>query len=51
MLIVLVVGAKSKCQNKVEGTIMFNPVFEIFFIDVEEVSAFSFAEGPKTYNV
>lgn len=28
-----------------------NPVFEIFYIDVEEVKTFSFAEGPKTYTV
>lgn len=28
-----------------------NPVFEIFYIDVEEVETFSFAEGPKTYTV
>lgn len=26
-----------------------NPVFEIFYIDAEEVETFSFAEGPKTY--
>lgn len=26
-----------------------NPTFEIFYIDVEEVETFSFAEGPKTY--
>jgi uncharacterized pyridoxamine 5'-phosphate oxidase family protein len=26
-----------------------NPIFELFYIDVEEVEAFSFAEGPKTY--
>lgn len=28
-----------------------NPIFEIFYIDVEEVETFSFAEGPKTYTV
>ena len=28
-----------------------NPVFEIFYIDVEEVETFSFTEGPKTYTV
>lgn len=28
-----------------------NPTFEIFYIDVEEVETFSFAEGPKTYTV
>lgn len=28
-----------------------NPAFEIFYIDVEEVETFSFAEGPKTYTV
>lgn len=28
-----------------------NPVFEIFYIDVEEVETFSFAEGPKTYTI
>lgn len=26
-----------------------NPVFTLFYIDVEEVETFSFAEGPKTY--
>ena len=28
-----------------------NPSFEVFYIDVEEVDTFSFAEGPKTYTV
>ena len=28
-----------------------NPVFELFYIDVEEVETFSFTEGPKTYTV
>ena len=28
-----------------------NPVFELFYINVEEVETFSFAEGPKTYPV
>lgn len=28
-----------------------NPVFELFYIDVEEVETFSFAEGPKVYTV
>ena len=28
-----------------------NPVFKIFYIDVEEVETFSFQEGPKTYKV
>ena len=28
-----------------------NPVFELFYIDLEEVETFSFAEGPKTYTV
>jgi uncharacterized pyridoxamine 5'-phosphate oxidase family protein len=28
-----------------------NPIFEVFYIDVEEVETFSFAEGPKTYAV
>ncbi len=28
-----------------------NPVFELFYIDVEEVETFSFAEGPTTYTV
>jgi uncharacterized pyridoxamine 5'-phosphate oxidase family protein len=28
-----------------------NPVFKIFYIDVEEVETFSFAEGPKTYTI
>jgi uncharacterized pyridoxamine 5'-phosphate oxidase family protein len=28
-----------------------NPVFTLFYIDVKEVETFSFAEGPKTYNV
>ncbi|MDR0707501.1 MAG: pyridoxamine 5'-phosphate oxidase family protein [Treponema sp.] len=28
-----------------------NPIFRIFYIDVEEVEAFSFAEGPKIYTV
>lgn len=28
-----------------------NTIFEIFYIDVEEVETFSFAEGPKTYTV
>lgn len=26
-----------------------NPTFELFYIQVEEVETFSFAEGPKTY--
>ena len=26
-----------------------NPIFKIFYIDVEEIDTFSFAEGPKTY--
>ena len=28
-----------------------NPIFELFYIDVEEVETFSFTEGPKTYTV
>lgn len=28
-----------------------NPTFELFYIDVEEVETFSFAEGLKTYTV
>jgi uncharacterized pyridoxamine 5'-phosphate oxidase family protein len=28
-----------------------NPVFKIFYIDVEEVETFSFAEGPQSYKV
>lgn len=28
-----------------------NPVFELFYIEVEEVETFSFAEGPKTYTI
>ncbi|HIU77677.1 MAG TPA: pyridoxamine 5'-phosphate oxidase family protein [Candidatus Pelethocola excrementipullorum] len=28
-----------------------NPVFELFYIDTEEVETFSFAKGPKTYTV
>lgn len=28
-----------------------NPAFELFYIDVEEVETFSFAEGAKTYAV
>lgn len=28
-----------------------NPTFEIFYIDVEEIETFSFAEGPKTYTI
>lgn len=28
-----------------------NPTFELFYIDVEEVETFSFAEGPKSYTV
>ncbi len=28
-----------------------NPTFEIFYIDVKEIETFSFAEGPKTYNI
>ena len=26
-----------------------NPIFELFYIDIEEVKTFSFAEGPKVY--
>jgi uncharacterized pyridoxamine 5'-phosphate oxidase family protein len=26
-----------------------NPIFELFYINVEEVETFSFAEGPRTY--
>lgn len=26
-----------------------NPIFKIFYIDVEEVETFSFADGPKSY--
>ena len=26
-----------------------NPIFKIFYVDVEEVETFSFTEGPKTY--
>ena len=26
-----------------------NPIFKIFYIEVEEVETFSFAEGPKSY--
>lgn len=26
-----------------------NPIFKIFYIDVEEVETFSFAEGPQSY--
>ncbi|MCC8022947.1 MAG: pyridoxamine 5'-phosphate oxidase family protein [Clostridiales bacterium] len=28
-----------------------NPVFELFYLNVEEVETFSFAEGPKSYTV
>lgn len=28
-----------------------NPIFKIFFIEVEEVETFSFSEGPKSYTV
>jgi uncharacterized pyridoxamine 5'-phosphate oxidase family protein len=28
-----------------------NPVFELFYIDVEEVETFSFTEGPRTYTI
>lgn len=28
-----------------------NPVFELFYIDTEEIETFSFVEGPKTYTV
>jgi len=28
-----------------------NPVFRIFYIEVEEVTTFSFAEGPKSYKM
>ncbi len=28
-----------------------NPVFELFYIDIEEVETFSFTDGPKTYTV
>ena len=28
-----------------------NPVFKIFYIEIEEVETFSFEEGPKTYKV
>jgi len=28
-----------------------NPIFKLFYIDVEEVETFSFDEGPKTYKV
>jgi uncharacterized pyridoxamine 5'-phosphate oxidase family protein len=28
-----------------------NPVFKIFYIEVEEVATFSFAEGPKSYKM
>ena len=28
-----------------------NPIFKIFFVEVEEVETFSFAEGPQTYKV
>jgi uncharacterized pyridoxamine 5'-phosphate oxidase family protein len=28
-----------------------NPIFKIFYIDVQEVETFSFTEGPKTYTV
>ena len=28
-----------------------NPIFKIFYIDVEEIVTFSFDEGPKTYNI
>lgn len=28
-----------------------NPVFELFYVNVDEVETFSFAEGPKTYQL
>ena len=28
-----------------------NPIFTLFYIDVEEVATFSFAEGSKTYSI
>ena len=28
-----------------------NPIFKIFYVDVEEVETFSFAKGPQTYKV
>jgi len=27
-----------------------NPVFKVFYLDVEEIETFSFQEGPKTYS-
>jgi uncharacterized pyridoxamine 5'-phosphate oxidase family protein len=28
-----------------------NPIFKIFYVDVEEVETFSFSEGPQTHKV
>ena len=28
-----------------------NPIFKLFYIDVEEIKPFSFEEGPKTYTM
>ena len=28
-----------------------NPIFKLFYIDVEEVETFGFSEGPKTYKL
>ncbi|MFV0314357.1 MAG: pyridoxamine 5'-phosphate oxidase family protein [Anaerotignum sp.] len=28
-----------------------NPIFEAFYVDVDEVETFSFTEGPKTYTI
>lgn len=28
-----------------------NPIFKMFYINVEEIETFSFAEGPKTYKI
>ncbi len=28
-----------------------NPIFKLFFVEVEEVETFSFTDGPKTYKM
>jgi uncharacterized pyridoxamine 5'-phosphate oxidase family protein len=50
----LVLKAKAIFENPLIGRIHLqpnNPIFKLFYIDVEEVKTFSFAEGPKTYSV
>ena len=50
----MVLKARALDENPLIKTIYNspdNPIFKLFYIDVEEVETFGFSEGPKTYKL